>query len=279
MGNLDCTEFLQQCLPRLRLRWGGFRKVRRQACKRLSRRISELGLPGFFAYGCYIEDHSEEWQVLDSICQITISRFYRDRAVFDTLWSTILPSLAKKLLLSGGDELSCWSAGCCSGEEAYTLQILWKIRVVPAIGYDLPLRIIATDINPGILRRAREGRHPAGSLRDLPEELIRQAFIQSGKFFTIKRPFTENIDFREQDIRVQLPEGFFHLILCRNLVLTYFEKALQQEILHKIVERLHHAGILIIGVHESLPDRVTGLAPFDNTPGIYKKQSVERAAK
>ncbi|MCL5022603.1 MAG: chemotaxis protein CheR [Nitrospirae bacterium] len=271
MRNLECTEFLRLCLPRLRLRWAGFRKVRRQVCKELSRRKAELGLPGFSAYEEYIKDHPEEWKILDSACRITISRFYRDKGVFEELCFKLLPSLARSILLSGGNELSCWSAGCCSGEEAYTLQILWKVRVIPAIRFDLPLRIIATDINRDVLERAREGCYPQSSLRDLPKELIPQAFTQSGKSFAVKKPFRENIEFAEQDIRIQQPAGFFHLILCRNLVLTYFEEALQQEILRRISNRLRRGGIFIIGIHESLPRGVTDIIPYGNTPGIYEK--------
>ena len=271
MKNLECAEFMQSFFPELRLRWPGFRKVHGEVCKRLSRRISELHLYGFSAYKGYIEDHSEEWQILDSICQITISRFYRDRRVFDVLCSRILPSLAINILLGGGNELSCWSAGCCSGEEAYTLKILWTVRVVPKIRYDLPLRIIATDINRDVLNRAREGCYLESSLRDLPKELIPQAFTQSGKFFTVREPFTENIEFAEQDIRIQQPEGFFHLILCRNLVFTYFEETLQREVLHKILDRLRRGGVFVIGIHESLPRGVTDIIRYDNTPGIYEK--------
>lgn len=273
MKEFDCAEFLQQCLPMLRLRWEGFRKVHGQVCKRLSRRVYELGLSGYSSYKDYLEDHPDERIVLDSICRITISRFYRDRGVFNALWSEILPSLAKDILLSGGDELSCWSAGCCSGEEAYTLQILWKVRVVPAIRHELPLRIIATDINRDVLRRAREGCYPESSLRDLPKELIREAFTQSGKSFTVKEPFRDDIEFAEQDIRTQLPGRSFHLILCRNLVFTYFEEALQKEILAGMIERLRHGGILALGIHESLPHAVSDLVPYDNAPGIYKRQN------
>jgi chemotaxis protein methyltransferase CheR len=227
-------------------------------------------------YRAYLEEHSEEWQFLDSICQITISRFYRDRGVFDTVCSKILPSLAKNILSSGGTELRCWSAGCCSGEEAYTLQILWKVRIVPEIHHDLPLRIVATDVNPDVLKRAREGCYLRSSLRDLPGELIQQAFTRSGNVFTVKTPFMQDIEFLEQDIRVQLPGGFFHLILCRNLVLTYFDEALQQEILHRILGKLHHGGIFVTGIHESLPGGVTGIIPYESTPGIYERHCAER---
>ena len=271
MKTLECTEFLQYCLPRLRFRWAGFRKVHEQVCNRLIRRINEIGLSGFSSYKAYLDDHPEEWRIFDSMLQITISRFYRDRGVFDVLCSKILPSIARNILSSGGNALNCWSAGCCSGEEAYTMQILWKVRVVPAIHRDIPLRITATDINPDVLKRARKGCYSGSSLRDLPKELIQQAFEMTGKFYSVRKPFTESIDFKEQDIRVQLPEGIFHLILCRNLVLTYFEEALQREIIDRIVEKLCHGGIFVIGIHESLPKGAANIIQYDNIPCIFRK--------
>ena len=117
MKDTECSEFLQWCLPHLRLRWPGFRKVRKQVCKRLSRRIGRLGLTGLVAYREYLDGHNEEWQVLDSLSRVTISRFYRDRRVFDVLRSEILPSLARRALTEGEKEVRCWSAGSCSGRS------------------------------------------------------------------------------------------------------------------------------------------------------------------
>jgi len=271
MKDRECTEFLQRCLPRLRFRWAGFRKVHKQVCKRLYRHLAELGFSDFSAYEVYFDDHPEERQILDSILQITISRFCRDRGVFDILCSRVLPSLTKDILLRGGNEVRCWTAGCCSGEETYTLQILWKLCVLPAIHKDLPLRIIATDINHDMLKRAQEGYYLVSSLKDLPKELIQQAFVRSGRFYVINQPFRENIEFIEQDIRLQLPEGCFHVIFCRNLVFTYFEEALQREILGRLLEKLYNGGIFVIGIHESLPRGLTGIIRYEDNPVIYKK--------
>ena len=121
----------------LRFSWPGLRRVRKQVCKRLNRRIGELGLSGLVAYREYLCCHPEEWQVLDSLCRVTISRFYRDKRVFDVLRFEILPSLARRALTDGEKEVRCWSAGCCSGEEPYTLQILWKICVLSVTGQDI----------------------------------------------------------------------------------------------------------------------------------------------
>ncbi len=271
MNDLECSDFLRRYMPALGFRWAGFRKVHGQVCKRLNRRLDELGLFGLSSYKGYLDGHPEERRFLDSAFQITISRFYRDRGVFDLLRSEILPSMARNILLRGGNTLNCWSAGCCSGEEVYTLQIIWKCCVAPAIRQDLSLRIVATDINRDVLRRAREACYSRSSLRDFPGELVGKSFQRSGEFYTVRKPFTENIEFMEQDIRDQLPDGVFHLILCRNLVFTYFEEALQREILRRILDKLYPDGIFIIGVHESLPEGSTGFIRYGNVPGIFKK--------
>jgi len=271
MKDLQCAEFMQWCLPLLRFSWPGFRKVRKQVCKRLSRRTGELGLSGLVAYMEYLGSHHEEWQVLDSLCRVTISRFYRDKRVFDVLRFEILPTLAKRALTDGENEVRCWSAGCCSGEEPYTLQILWKICVLPVTGQDIPLRIIATDTDQELLERAGKGSFMGSSLRDLPVELISQAFGHSGKFYSVLKDFRENIGFAEQDIRKELPDGIFHLILCRNLVFTYFDEVLQREILGEIIGRLMSGGFLITGIHESLPEGDFSLKQYSNIPCIYQK--------
>jgi chemotaxis protein methyltransferase CheR len=271
MKSLECTAFLQWSLPQLRLRWEGFRKVRGQVCKRLQHRIDVLGLSDFSAYKNYLTDHIEEWEILDVLCYITISRFYRDRQVFDALRSRVIPFLAQTIPEHGGQELRFWSAGCCSGEEPYTLQIIWQIGMRAQDRLSLPLRIIATDINQNLLERAKQGCYSASSLRELPEALIQQAFSLLDEDYCLQKSFSKNIEFIRQDIRIQSPPGMFHLILCRNLVCTYFEKALQTEILKRILDKLLPGGFLIIGSHESLPNELPNLAPDDNNQGIYQK--------
>ena len=101
MTDPDCTRFLQAALPRLRLRWAGFRKVRRLVCKRLARRLRELGLPDLAAYRAFLEGHPGEWDVLDGSCRIPISCFYRDREAFKSLEQNVLPALAQAAVAAG----------------------------------------------------------------------------------------------------------------------------------------------------------------------------------
>ena len=85
MKDTECVEFLRWALPRLHLSWPGFRKVRRQVCRRVERRRQELGLADVAAYRARLEERAEEWAVLDGLCRVTISRFYRDRGLWDFL--------------------------------------------------------------------------------------------------------------------------------------------------------------------------------------------------
>ncbi len=121
MKDTDCVAFLQWALPRMHLRWPGFRKVRRQVCRRIQQRLQTLGLCDLRAYRDYLERHTEEWSVLDRMTPITISSFYRDKAVWDFLWHEVLEHLAV-----GESGLRAWSIGCASGEEPCTLMLAWR---------------------------------------------------------------------------------------------------------------------------------------------------------
>ena len=81
MKDSECIGFLRWALPRLGLRWPGFRKVRRQVCKRIARRARELGLADVSGYRLPLDSHAPEWDALAALCTVSISRFYRDRGV------------------------------------------------------------------------------------------------------------------------------------------------------------------------------------------------------
>ncbi|MBU3889787.1 CheR family methyltransferase [Methylosinus sp. KRF6] len=121
MRDEELVSFLQWALPILRLRWRGFLNVRRQVGKRLNRRLAELGLPTLDDYRERLRADTTEWAVLDSFFRVTISRFYRDRRVFDILRFRVLPELARAAH-SPGRTIRCWCAGCACGEEVYTVE-------------------------------------------------------------------------------------------------------------------------------------------------------------
>ena len=267
MRDAECTAFLQWALPRLDRHWPGYRKPRRLLCKRLGRRLRELGLPDLDAYRSHLLAHEEEWAAFDALCGIPISRFYRDRGVFDSLERDVLPALTETAAPRGS--LDVWSAGCARGEEPYTLAILWALRLqerYPKLG----LRIIATDNDERMLERARSGVFSASSLKELPADLRAAGFERAGGDWRVRERFRA-IEFLRQDLREAMPEGPFDLIFCRNVLFTYYASPLRERLAERIVERLRPGGALVVGIHESPPPELRGLQPWPGVRAVYRR--------
>ena len=246
------VDFLKWCPPPLGLRWPGYRKVRGLVGKRLNRRLAELGLADLSAYRAFLMREPAEWAQLDAMCRIPISRFYRDRGVFDALGRQLLPEAAAAVAARGDNAVKCWSAGCASGEEPYTLVMVWRHAVAqdwPRLG----LIVLATDTDDTMIERAKAACYGRSSLKDLPPQCVEQAFTRCGPLFCLREEFREGVHFELQDIRRAMPDGSFDLILCRNLAFTYFDEALQHRISDQLRKRLNPGGCLVLGTHESLP--------------------------
>ena len=270
MTDSEGVQFLQWCLPRLHLRWPGFRKVRRQVYKRINRRLQQLQLPNIDAYRDYLEDHPAEWATLETSCWISISRFYRDRSVFQYLESDVLPQLAQCVAAGQGQELRCWSAGCAGGEEPYTLAIIWKQSLASRYPM-LQFRMVATDIDPRAIQRAQRACYHASSVKQLPVKWRNPAFETIDDELCLKDEYRGPVTFMVQNIREAMPQGAFHLILCRNLVFTYFDEASQQEILQRLTNKLLAGGALLIGKLESLPHGSGEIEPWSIRMGAFRK--------
>lgn len=271
MRDSDCVDFLQWALPHLRMRWPGFRRVRGQVCKRIAHRISQLGLPDIASYRTWLMEHPQEWTELDGLCRVTVTRFYRDRQVFDTLIREILPSLACRVQNEERDTLRCWSIGCASGEEPYSLAILWRALLAGDFP-ELRLDVLATDADLLLIERAHRACYPPSALKNLPETLRSDAFLPNGEEHCLKQAYQSAVNFQVQDIRHALPAGPFDLILCRNLAFTYFDEALQRRILQQLHSKLLPNGWLILGVHEKLPSGQHGFAAVSERLGLYRKE-------
>jgi chemotaxis protein methyltransferase CheR len=205
-----------------------------------------------------------------------ITHFYRDRSVFHQLETEILPELAQLVSAQPERELRCWSTGCASGEEPYTLSILWKLRLAcryPALRF----RIVATDIDLLAIQRAQRACYHWSSLKELPVEWRTQAFSPAGDELCLREEYRTAITFLVQDLRENLPEGLFELILCRNLAFTYFDEASQRETLRKLAAKLTHGGVLLIGKLESLPVGEFEIKPWLPPLGVYRKPFVQAA--
>jgi chemotaxis protein methyltransferase CheR len=264
---VDCVGFLQWALPRLGRRWAGYRKVRRQVCRRVRRRADVLGLASLADYRERLERDPDEWSELDALTNVTISRFYRDRGVFEFLESDVLPALVDSAREAGRGVVRAWSAGCASGEEPFTLAILWELAIAPHVR----LQIVATDVEPSMLRRAAEGRYPRSALRELPGPWRDAAFARHGDELVLASRFRRHVVLARHDIRAQPPRGPFDLVLCRNLAFTYFDEAGQRETVRRLAGVTRSGAALVVGRHEDLPGGEAGFDPWAPRLGVFRR--------
>jgi len=205
--------------------------------------MTELGVGNVDAYRARLEADPEEWAVLDGFTRITISRFYRERDAFAYLCERVLPALRA---LAAGEPVQIWSAGCAGGEEGYTLAIAARAQ-------GIRVRIVGTDSDTHQLERARRASYSRGCLKDLPSRWRSSSFDQQGDAFVLREELRSSVELLHQDIREEMPDGPFHLILCRYLAFTYFDAPLQLEIAERLRARAVPGGCIALGKHESWP--------------------------
>lgn len=264
----DCVAFLKWALPRLGLGWSGYRKVHRTVCKRLRHRVATLGLPDLRAYRHYLSDAPAEWSHLAALCRIPISRFHRDKAVLDLLADTVLPYLAGSTRDEGRDGFWAWSAGCASGEEPYSLALVWAFAVAP--GFPGPeFRVLASDAEAGMLARARRACYPIASLRDLPEPWRDRAFSAADHELCLRPAFARNVHLIRHDVTDPPPALGLDLVCCRNLAFTYFDRERRLDVLEHLRTALRPGGCLVIGNKEALPDGPNDFVPVTAKRPLY----------
>jgi chemotaxis methyl-accepting protein methylase len=243
---MEFDQFLKETSSLLGLQWRRFQ--RRGIRRRIEHRLVELGLGSFEEYNQKIREDPQERGHLSKILTVTISRFYRDQEVFNTIETSVFPALLKE----NPTELKLWSIGCASGEEPYSLSLLWKARFEkdwPQIHFS----VLATDIDESLLERANEGRYKKSSLREVPQDILGEYFRTESDAFLLDKRVGECVEFQKHDILREEPFPGMDLLFCRNLAFTYFSTEMQVEILKKVFMCLKGEGYLVIGSDESIP--------------------------
>lgn len=271
MKDSDCVDFLQWALPKMHMQWQGFRKVRKQVCKRIDQRLNAISLSDIRSYRNYLKTHTEEWSELSNLCGITISRFYRDKKVFSSLQKKYLPNLLNQLSEEDKTSLNIWCIGCSSGEEPYTLNILWQ-QILSKDYPNYTIDILATDIDDNVLKRAEKACYSYSSIKNLPVPLLNIAFTRKDETYCLKPKFKHGVVFKRHDVREEIPHRTFDVILCRNLVFTYFDIMLQKKVLAKFRKHLIPNGLLVLGVHERLPNATEGFIMLSDVLAIYQRK-------
>jgi chemotaxis protein methyltransferase CheR len=246
---MEYKEFLKTTLPQLGLRWRRFN--RKSIRKRVIGRLQELNLHSLSEYQNYVFASEAEKLKFTSLLTVTISRFWRNARLFEALKDVWLPTLLGRLPAAA--PLQIWSAGCASGEEPYSLLILWLESFT---GAGRELRLLASDSNRRCLERAQQARYPASSFREIPLHLRQKYCTNEGGTFSLLDNLSQRI------------EWFEH-----NLVYTYFTDSLQHEISRRFHQALVANGLLVVGRKDRLPPGTEKLFRLAEHP-IYERVDI-----
>ena len=263
---MDFDEFLRETAPLLGLQWRPFQ--RRGIKRKIERRITDIGLSKFDEYLLRVKSDSEEKNTFSKILTVTISSFFRDKEVFRIIEDSVIPTIIKN---RKEGNLKIWSMGCASGEEPYTLALLWDQKfekIYPQIN----LCLLATDIDEKMLERAVEGKYKRSSFKEIPDEILKKFFKMDSEFYILDQVIRESVEFKRHDILHEEPFSGMDIVFCRNLAFTYFSKESQIKIIKKIAQSLKREGYLVIGREETIPliypTLFISIHPAEN---IYKK--------
>ena len=222
---------------------------------RLSRRLRALGLHSFGAYCRLIEDgQGDELEAFTNAVTTNLTAFFREAHHFDYLGKDLLPELLKKNRESR--RIKIWSAGCSTGEEAYTVAMV-LLENIPDI-HNWDLRILATDLDSDVLAKASAGIYEQKNIRQVLGKRLQKWFqkgvgINEGKA-RVQPQVRELVTFRKLNLMHTWPmKGPFDLIFCRN-VLIYFDKPTQKKLFERFAGILVNQGHLFIGHSESPMD-------------------------
>jgi two-component system CheB/CheR fusion protein len=217
--------------------------------RRIGRRMAVNNIGNLQDYYKFAHGNREELSELARSFLIKVTEFFRDPDAFDYIRRDIMPRLVE-----GGRErgrmLRLWSAGCATGEEAYSLALL----VSEQLGNDLPdwnVRIFATDLDEAAVNFARRGLYPANVLRHVSDDDKDRYFERAGPGYRVRKPVRQMVIFGQQDLSRGAPFPRIDLVVCRNL-LIYFKPELQQNLLDLFAYALHqNVGYLFLGKAET----------------------------
>ena len=224
---------------------------------RLQRRMSKLGLDDYGDYLRLISSDSGEEELQHFVNAITITKtdFFREREHFDWLSQEIFPSIKQSHLESGRKKIRLWSAGCSSGQEAYSLGMTALDSFWDQLDSGIDLRILGTDVNTEALSIAQAGIYPSeamSSLGDRPAaSYFRSMMLPEKRVSQAETTLTKLIEFRKVNlIQKDYPIATkFDVILCRN-VLYYFDPVPRQEVLERLSSYLVDGGWLVLSLTE-----------------------------
>jgi chemotaxis protein methyltransferase CheR len=225
--------------------------------RRLSPRIRKLGLSDFSAYTARLQEDETERLNLLSLLTTNLTHFYREKHHFDIMRKTAFPHLVERL--GNGGKARLWSCACSSGEEPYSIAMDVSEHIPNAATANI--KILATDIDPEILKRAETGQYSQRNVGGIPAHLRSKYFSETNDDdlpFAVKPQLKKLIGFGQLNLPGEWPfQGTFDVIFCRNVAI-YFTPETQEKLWARLIDRLPSGGLLFIGHSERISPAVSG---------------------
>ena len=243
--------------------------------RRIGRRLGIHRLPSLQAYEQMLRTNTQELELLCKELLIGVTGFFRDRAVWQCVKDVVLPQLLAAR--PHGSGLRAWVAGCSTGEEAYTLAMLFR-EVVGALPRHAgsTLQIFATDLSRDAIEAARRGVYPASISGEVSAERLARFFTAQDGSYRITPSIRETIVFAPHDVIVDPPFTRLDLLCCRNL-LIYLTAPLQRRLLPLFHYSLRPGGMLLLGSSETVGRHADLFEPIDAKQRVYRRRESERA--
>lgn len=247
----DSLESLKTLLDYVRTQSGiDFNQYKRPTIvRRLQRRMAATGAATIEDYLHYLQHHADESGRLVASFLINVTEFFRDPEFFAYLRDRVLPDVIARAQEEPRHEIRIWSAGCATGEEAYSVAILLAELLGDEVDH-LSVRIFATDVDADAVTFARRGIYPAAALATVPGALRARYFVPVEDGYEITKQVRGLVVFGEHDLGQRAPFPNIDLVLCRN-VLIYFTSELQKRALQLFAFALRDGGYLVLGNAES----------------------------
>ncbi|MEK8172197.1 protein-glutamate O-methyltransferase CheR [Streptomyces sp. M19] len=239
--------------------------------RRIRKRMTDVEAPSYRDYRDLLESNTDEFGSLFNTILINVTSFFRDPDSWTFLQREVVPELLADL--SPDDEIRVWSAGCSSGEEAYSLAIVFA----EAMGVEESLhrvKIYGTDVDEEALRDARTGLYTAKSLEPLSQELRDKYFEQNGAQFSFRSDLRRRVIFGRHDITRDAPISRLDLLVCRN-TLMYFNVEAQTQIVDRFHFALGEGGFLYLGKAEMLLNDADRFEVVNMRQRVFKRRPGE----
>ena len=235
--------------------------------RRIDKRMQAVGADSYLGYLDHLEVDPEEFTHLFNTILINVTSFFRDPPTWEYLSAEVLPKLIGDK--ADGEPIRLWSAGCASGEEAYSLAMVTAAALGPDVARER-VKIYATDVDEDALNQARQARYTPRQVQGVAPELLERYFERNGNGYVFSKDLRRSVIFGRHDLIQDAPISRIDLLVCRN-TLMYLNSETQSHVLARFSFALREGGYLLLGKAEMLLAHSNLFSSVDLKRRVFQK--------